>query len=82
MTIFEATGVEVSAIRPSTQYVAQFTCTGFNNTTRQGSTGVGPTADGWYKVNVENKTSTSWAGTMCSPHHAIAGTTTSGRPRQ
>ena len=62
VTIFEATGVKCLQSRPSTQYVAQFTCTGFNNTTRQGAPVSVQLPDGWYKVNVENKTSTSWSG--------------------
>ncbi len=62
VTIYEATGVTCLQSKPSSQFVAQFTCTGFNNTTKQGAPVSVGLPDGWYKVIVDNNTSTSWSG--------------------
>ncbi len=62
VTIYEATGVKCMPSKPSAQYVVQFTCTGFNNATAKGAPISVNLPNGWYKVNVENRTSTSWSG--------------------
>lgn len=62
VTIELAKGVRCKQSNPSTDYVYQWTCTGFNSRTAQGAPISVGLPDGWYKVEVANQTTTSWSG--------------------
>ena len=75
-----APGVKCRQSTPSTSYVAQFTCTNFNSRTATGAPVSVQLPNGWYKVNVENRTTESWSGydVLATPHdrwNAHVGTT-------
>ena len=62
VSIQVAPGVKCRQSGSSTSYVAQFTCTNFNSRTANGAPISVDLPNGWYKVNVENRTTMDWSG--------------------